>query len=309
MALDPKARYVLDLMAAANRPPLHTLSPQAARAALDLSALAGPAHNVARVEERSIAGAGADLRARFYVPDAEGPLGVLVYFHGGGWVLGDLDAVDVPCRHLANRARCLVVSVDYRLAPEHRFPSAAEDAYAAVCWVHAHAASLNVDPARIAVGGDSAGGNLAAVVALMARERGGFSLCHQVLFYPVTDHDFDNDSYRDNAEGYFLSRETMMWFWDQYVDPHQRCHPHASPLRAQSLANLPPALVITAQYDPLRDEGEAYAQRLAQAGVPVTLKRYDGMIHGFCWMPGVLEQGAHALDEAAQALVKAFYTL
>ncbi|MGE8063562.1 alpha/beta hydrolase [Pseudomonas sp. NPDC089569] len=307
MALDPKARYVLDLMAAANRPPLHTLSPQAARVALDLSALAGPAHTVARVEARNIPGASADLPARFYIPDVEGPLGVLVYFHGGGWVVGDLDAVDVPCRHLANRARCLVVSVDYRLAPEHRFPCAVQDAYAAVRWVHGQAANLNVDPTRIAVGGDSAGGNLAAVVALMARERGEFSLCHQLLFYPVTDHDFDTGSYRDNAEGYFLSRETMMWFWDQYADPQQRCHPHASPLRAENLTGLPPALVITAQYDPLRDEGEAYARRLAAAGVPVTLSRYDGMIHGFCWMPGVLEQGGRALDEAAQALAAAFY--
>ncbi len=200
-----------------------------------------------------------------------------------------------------------MVSVDYRRAPEHKFPAAADDAFLAARWVADNAASIGADAGRIAVGGDSAGGNLAAVVALMARDTGAFALRYQMLLYPVTHHAFDTPSYSENADGYFLTRDHMVWFWNHYLGgAADGRHPYASPLLADSHAGLPPALVITAQYDPLRDEGEAYAARLAEAGVAVDYVRYDGMIHGFCWMPGVLEQGARALDAAGDALRQAF---
>ncbi|QQX82834.1 alpha/beta hydrolase [Cupriavidus necator] len=307
MALDPKAKYILDLMAAAGNPPLHQRTPEQARATLAIQPLAGEPEPVASVEDCTVPAGDAALPVRIYRPEATGPLPALVYYHGGGWVIGSLDTVDVPCRRLANRAGCVVVSVDYRLAPEHKFPTAAEDAYAAARWVTANAGALGVDPARVAVGGDSAGANLAAVVALMSRDRGHFRLCHQTLLYPVTHHAFDTASYRDNGEGYFLTRDGMAWFWDHYLaDAQDGRHPYASPLLAPDHAGLPPALVITAEFDPLRDEGEAYGRRLAAAGVPVEVTRYDGMIHGFCWMPGALTQGGQALDQAADALRRAF---
>lgn len=307
MALDPKARHILDLVAAAGNPPLHQRTPEQARATLVTQPLAGEPEPVASVEDRTVPAGDAALPVRIYRPDATGPLPALVYYHGGGWVVGNLDAVDVPCRRLANRAGCVVVSVDYRLAPEHKFPTAVEDAYAAARWVTANAGALGVDPARVAVGGDSAGANLAAVVALMSRDRGHFRLCHQTLLYPITNHAFDTASYRDNGEGYYLTRDGMAWFWNHYLgDAQDGRHPYASPLLAPDHTGLPPALVITAEFDPLRDEGEAYGRQLAAAGVPVEVTRYDGMIHGFCWMPGVLAQGGQALDQAGDALRRAF---
>jgi acetyl esterase len=229
-----------------------------------------------------------------------------VFYHGGGWVIGDLEVADRPCRSLCAGAGCVVVSVDYRLAPEHRFPAAADDAYAAAQWVSAHAADLGADPARLAVGGDSAGGNLTAVVALMARDQGGPPIAFQLLIYPVAGCDLDTVSYRDNAEGYLLTRAAMEWFWGHYIpDEAARRHPYASPLSAENLAGLPPAFVVTAEYDPLRDEGEAYAERLRRAGVPVTLKRYAGMIHGFFQLAGVLDQGRQVLTDASSALREA----
>lgn len=311
MPLDPQAQAILDLMAAAGMPPLHERTPAEARQALNVAPLAGPCPDTVDAQDRTIPGAAGDLPARVYTPRQlagnDQPLPVLVYFHGGGWVIGNLDAADVPCRHLADKAGCVVVSVEYRKAPEHKFPAAPDDAYAAVQWIQAHAHELGGDPRRIAVGGDSAGGNLAAVVALKARDRGDVSLCCQVLVYPVTNHGFDTASYRDNADGYYLTRDGMAWFWNHYLaDAGDGSHPYASPLRAESLAGLPPALVITAEFDPLRDEGEAYAERLAAAGTPVTAARYDGMIHGFFWMPGVMEQGRLAIDQCAQALRQAF---
>ncbi|GMG90532.1 acetylhydrolase [Cupriavidus sp. TKC] len=311
MALDPQAKAVLDLMAAAGLPPLHERTPEEARLGLDVRPLAGPPPEVGYIQDTMIVGTAGAIPARIYVPtghsEADGCLPALVYFHGGGWVIGNLDAADVPCRHLASKAGCVVVSVEYRKAPEHKFPAAADDAYAAVKWLKANADTLNVDATRIAVGGDSAGGNLAAVVALMARDRGDFSICHQMLVYPVTNHGFETGSYRDNAEGYFLTRDGMAWFWNHYLaEEADGEHPYASPLRAGNLAGLPPALVITAEFDPLRDEGEAYAARLADAGVPVLATRYDGMIHGFFWMPGVMAQAGKAFDQCAQALRKAF---
>ncbi|MBU8919354.1 alpha/beta hydrolase [Bacillus sp. FJAT-29953] len=304
--IDPQAWFILKQLESAGAPPMERLTPELARMG-DFSLLAGAPEEVAKVENRTIPVPGGEIPVRIYTPAGEGPFPALVYYHGGGWVIGNLDTVDVPCRMLANRAGCVVVSVDYRLAPEHKFPTAAEDSYAAAKWVAENAVSIQVDPERIAVGGDSAGGNLAAVVALMAREKGGPSFAYQMLIYPVTNHAYDTDSYRDNAEGYFLTKNTMVWFWNHYLrNEEDGQNPYASPLLAEDLSGLPPALVITAGFDPLRDEGEAYAERLKAAGVPVEATRYDGMIHGFFWMPGVLAEAHNAINQAANALKQAF---
>jgi len=232
---------------------------------------------------------------------------VLVYLHGGGWVLCSIETHDPTCRELANGAGCVVVSVGYRLAPEHRFPAPAEDCYAALEWVARNTASLGGDPARIALGGDSAGGNLTAAVTLMARDRGGPRLVHQLLVYPVLDHAFDTDSYRENADGLLLTRDMMRSFWASYLAREEDGrHPYASPLRASDLAGLPPAHVITAEYDPLRDEGEAYARRLAAAGVPCVQRRYDGMIHGFFGFTQMVDRARDAVADAARELRRGF---
>lgn len=264
---------------------------------------------VDRVEDRRIPGPAGDIPVRIYWPAAPGPLPALVCLHGGGWVIGDLDGYEGICRVIANGAGCLVVSVDYRLAPEHPFPCAPEDTYAATCWVADHAAELGADPRRIAVAGDSAGGNLAAVCALMARDRGGPDLVFQLLLYPVTDHAFDTTSYRDNGEGYFLETVTMRWYWRQYLGSGgDGADPYASPLRALDLAGLPPALIVTAGYDPLRDEGEAYGRRLRDAGIDATVSRYETMFHGFFGFARLLDAAAAANAEAFAALRAAFRT-
>jgi acetyl esterase len=303
MPLDPGLKVVLDQLAANPGPELHELPVAQARAFYDQMQLPRPEVKIAAVEDRKIAGPEGAIPVRIYRPEGRAPFPALVYFHGGGWVIGSLETHDGSCRDLANRAGCVVVSVDYRLAPEHRYPAAAEDCFAATKWVAEHAAELGVDPKRIAIGGDSAGGNLAAVVALMARDRRGPALRHQLLIYPVADADFTRASYRENAEGYLLSTKAMEWFWNHYVpEPARREEPYASPLRAKDLAGLPPAFVLTAEYDPLRDEGEAYARRLQQAGVPTKLKRYEGAIHGFFAM-GLLAQVARtAVDDAVAEL-------
>jgi acetyl esterase len=306
--LDPKAQEFLDQLAAANAPPLTDLPVAQARLAIDaLFAAQGEVEPVARVENRSIPGPAGRIPIRVYTPEGKAPFPVLVFIHGGGWVLCGLDSHDPPCRALANAVPCVVVSVDYRLAPEHRFPAAADDAYAATRWVAEHAAELGGDASRIAVGGDSAGGNLAAVVALMARDRGGPRLVHQVLVYPATDAGLDTASCHENADGYFLTRDMMVWFWNHYLCSSADVeNPYASPLRARDLRGLPPGLVITAEYDPLRDEGEAYAARLREAGVPVRMTRYAGIIHGFFGMLAVFPQARTAIGEAAAALRAAF---
>jgi acetyl esterase len=241
------------------------------------------------------------------VPHGQGPFPILVYFHGGGWVIGNLEAYDATCRALTNVAQCIVVAMEYRLAPEHKFPAAPEDCYAATRWVADNAVSLNGDPARIAIGGDSAGGNLTAVVALMARHRGGPQLTFQLLIYPVTNHSFETLSYRENGDGYLLTTDAMAWFWNHYLTHESDGkNPLASPLQADQVRDLPPALVITAEFDPLRDEGEAYAARLREADIPVTLRRYDGMIHGFFSLGHIFDQGRKAMTEAGTALRTAF---
>ncbi|HEY8491534.1 MAG TPA: alpha/beta hydrolase [Dehalococcoidia bacterium] len=308
MALDPKVKAVLDMLAAAGAPPLNTLAPEEARRLMKAGRLMPPQPDpVARVEDRTIPGPAGEIPVRVYTPAGSPPFPLVVFFHGGGWVICDLDTHDPVCRALANAAGAVVMSVDYRLAPEHRFPAAAEDAYAAVCWAGAHAAELGGDAARLAVAGDSAGGNLATVAALMVRDRGGPPLRFQALVYPVTDCNFETPSYRENAEGYMLTRDAMRWFWSHYAPGEaDAASPYASPLRAPDLRGLPPALVITAEFDPLRDEGEAYARRLQEAGVPTVLTRYDGVIHGFFTMLDILDQARQAVDQVGAALRRAF---
>lgn len=302
MALDSDTKNVLDMLESLGMRDLADLTPEEAR---NLQMTPPPAvpTRVGDVENRYIPGPDEDLAVRIYSPDGAATTGALMFFHGGGWVIGDLDSHDETCRRLCSGAGVKVIAVHYRRAPETTFPGPVEDCYAATAWVARHAAELNIDPGRIAVGGDSAGGNLAAAVALMARDRDGPQLCFQLLIYPVTAADFDTGSYRDNAEGYLLSRRAMQWFWDQYVpDLAQRREPYAAPLAAPSLAGLPPALIQTAEYDPLRDEGEAFAAALERAGIAVKSTRYDGLIHGFFGMQDAVAATRPALAEAVGAL-------
>jgi acetyl esterase len=274
------------------------------------SALRTEPEPVARVENRFVPGPAGALPVRIYWPHElpDEPLPALVYFHGGGFVICDLDSHDPTCRAITNSVGCVVVSVDYRLAPEHKFPAAAEDAYAATLWVSANATELDVDASRIAVGGDSAGGNLTASVALMARDRGGPRLVFQLMVYPVTDLTaMDNSSYRENGQDYFLTTEKMDWYRHQYLtDLTDASNPYASPLQATDFTGLPPALVITAEFDPLRDEGEDYAVRLAESGVAATVTRYDGVFHGFFALGAMLDAAKQANEEAYRALRDAF---
>ena len=304
MPLDPQARMLMDQVAASGIRPFEEASVAEARQTIMmLATAAGEPEPVAKVENRTVPGPAGDIPLRVYTPEARGPLPILVFFHGGGWVIGNLETHDAVCRLLTNRAGCVVASVDYRLAPEHPFPAAAEDAYAATQWVARSAATIGGDPARVAVGGDSAGGNLAAVVSLMARDRGGPSLVHQLLVYPVTDAPGETGSYRDNAEGYFLTAAAMRWFWNHYTGASENSlDAYACPLRATNLRGLPPALVITAEFDPLRDEGEAYAARLREAGVPVLTYRAHGHVHGSSYLTRFLPSARRAVGWTTDVL-------
>lgn len=306
MPLDPQAHAVLDALAEIGLPPPHTVSPRQARLnASQRPRAPGPA--VGDVQDRSIPGPAGGVPVRVYTPEGQGPFPVLVWFHGGGMLVGDLEAADGNARNLCVGAACLVVSVDYRLAPESKFPAAPEDCYAVTKWVAEQSASIEADARRIAVGGDSAGGNLAAAVALMARDRDGPTLAHQLLVNPMLDCDYDTASYLRNAVGYLLTRDSMIWFWNHYLrNDSDKANPYAAPLQAKDLRGLPPVLVITAEYDPLLDEGKAYARRLQEQGVPATTLGYDGMIHGFFGMSAVLDQGKKAMDDACAALLEAF---
>ncbi|WP_069804426.1 alpha/beta hydrolase [Thermogemmatispora onikobensis] len=308
MPLDPSLRAYLDGLAAMNVPPISALKPQVAREAIAAQlATAQVKEPVAHVEDRRIPGPAGEIPIRVYRPAGAGPFPLLVFFHGGGWVICNLDTHDGLCRSLANGAGCVVVSVDYRLAPEHKFPAAPEDCYAATRWVAEHAAELNGDARRLAVGGDSAGGNLTAVVTHLAREQGGPPLVFQLLIYPATDFTADTPSRRENGQGYNLTLDDMLWFANQYLNsPEEVRNPLVSPMLREDLRGLPPALVITAEYDPLRDEGERYGERLREAGVPVTIHRYEGMIHGFLTPPIPLRQAQDAIAECCQALRQAF---
>ncbi len=309
MPVDPQAQALLDMLAAMNVPPMHTQTVEEVRASYDaMSQFRGTQEEVHTVENRTLPGPAGEIPARIYTPEGAGPFPVLVYFHGGGWTIGTLDSHDGVCRALTNQVQCIIVSVDYRLAPEHKFPAAVEDAYAATVWVAQNAASIHGNPERIAVGGDSAGGNLAAVVSQMARDKDGPKLVYQLLIYPATDYFIPGTaSIHENAAGYFLTLDSIIWFWNQYATSEEDAHnPMMVPLQAKDFHNLPPALVITAEYDPLRDEGEMYAAKLQEAGVTVTSTRYNGMIHGFFSMSSFMDQSKVAIAEAAAALRAAF---
>jgi acetyl esterase len=312
MPLDAQTQAVVDSIAASGAPPMHELPiAQARQAQLKrVAAMGGEPEPVAHIENREIPGSRGTIPVRVYSPKGKGPFPLLVFFHGGGWVLGSLDSHDRLCRSLTNAAGCVTVAVQYRLAPEHKFPAGLEDCYAATQWVAAHAASINGDATRIAVGGDSAGGNLATVVALMARDRGGPRLVYQLLIYPVTDYYLPSTrSYVENADGYFLTRDFMIWSWNHYLQSEADAkHPYVSPLQAPDLSGLPPALVQTVEFDPLRDEGEQYVARLREAGVPVAHTRYHQTSHSFLLMGGVIDQAKTAIAEGAAGLRAAFGT-
>ena len=304
MPLDPEAKELLERRAGV--PGQHEVSPQEARAMTDaLPYQPGPA--VAEVIEAQAPSPHGAVPLVLYRPDAPGPLPVCLWLHGGGWVVGSRTSNDAICRALANAAQAIIVYVDYRLAPEHKFPTAFDDSYAAALWAAENAASFGGDPSRLAVAGASAGGNLAAAVALRARDEGAPRIACQCLVYPVTDTDFERPSYRENRDGYGLSYDTMRYFWDCYLSGGaDAANPYAVPMRAADLSGLPPALILTAEYDPLRDEGEAYAERLSAAGVPARLSRYDGMIHAFFNAGLPFTRTWNAIEEAAGELRKAF---
>lgn len=310
MPLNPETRAFLDSLAQMGRPPLNELEPAQAREQYSNGArlLSHEKEPLAQVEDLTIKGPVGEIPIRIYRPAVAAALPILMYFHGGGWVVGDLEVEDSVCRTLAKQADCIVVSVDYRKAPEHKFPAAPEDAYAATIWVAENAALIKGDRTRIGVGGESAGGNLAAAVTLMARDRGGPSLVYQLLFDPVTQYGFDTESYRQYGKDYLLTTDIMVWFWNHYLPtPLEGKNPYASPLLAENLSNLPPASIITAEFDPLRDEAEAYGDRLRQAGVPVKISRYQGEIHAFTTRAKICPQGLESLAEASSALKAAFY--
>jgi len=309
MPLDHDAEILIKMIQEANRPTFESVGAVAAR---DLymagrKALSPDPMPIAETRDVAIPGSGGPIPARLYRSAKNGTLPVLVFLHGGGWVVGNIDSHEAMCRHLANRAECAVLSVDYRMGPEHKFPAAVEDCFAATVWTAGNAAALGVDPGRLAVGGDSAGGNLAAVVSLLARDKRAPRISCQILIYPATDAAMRHDSVARYAEGYVLTRATMRWFYEQYLrTPDDAADWRVSPLLAPDLSRLPPAYVLTAGYDPLCDEGDAYAARLAAAGVPVTHRRFPGQVHGFVTNGRVIRAAETALDEAAAALKAAW---
>lgn len=295
------------MLRAANLPPYEQSSPEDARARMDMiGMLESPAEPVSVVRDFTIAGPQQELPLRLYSSTSlkhMGPQPALVYFHGGGWVIGSITSHDRLCRAIANAAACIVISVGYRLAPEHKFPAAVLDCEAGFRYIATHAAELGVDPNRIAVGGDSAGGNLAAVVAVRARDSGGVQPKAQLLIYPATGHGIETASRKRFAEGHLLTSGTMRWFADHYLrDTNDAYRPEASPRLVEDLSGLPSAYVLTAEYDPLCDEGEEYAHLLHEAAVPVTLRRFGGMIHGFIQLTAVAPVTRTAIDEVSDWL-------
>jgi acetyl esterase len=312
MPFDHQVRIYADQLASAGAPPRHTLSPdvvrQAEAADLLLEQEQVIPEPVARVENKAFASSGTRIPIRVYTPDGADPFPIVVYFHGGGWVLCNLDTHDQICRSVANGAGCVVVAVDYRLAPEHRFPAAPEDCYAATQWVAERIEQLNGDTTHLAVAGDSAGGNLAAVVAQMARDRGGPAVSFQCLLYPITDLRMASASYVENANAPFLTRDDMIWFRSHYLrDAQDITNPLASPVLAEDLRGLPPAMVVTAEYDPLRDEGEVYGERLQAAGGKVIVRRQDGLPHGFLGLDRVSDRARQAKVSTILALRHALH--
>jgi acetyl esterase len=310
MPLDAQAEAWLKDVAESGLQPLNEMTVDEARAAYaavvtDCGLRAEP---LADVSDHTIAGSEGNIPVRIYTPEGSGPFPMLVYFHGGGWVLGGLEAVHGVCTALANRAHAMVLSVDYRLAPEHPFPAAVNDCYAATKWAADNAPLINGDAERIAVAGDDAGGGLAAVISLLAREGGSPSLMFQLLLYPITNVNFATSSYEKYGQGYFLTINLMKWFQRHYLTSERAGHDwRASPMRAPDLSGLPPAHVITAELDPLRDEAEAYAARLRSSGVETTVKRYDGQIHAFATtLAGVIDEGRLVIGEVGMRLRQVF---
>jgi acetyl esterase len=301
--LDPQVRFFLDQLKELGAPPVSEQTPEEARAGFaTLAAVAGPPEDEAPTEDRNVPGPVGDIPVRVYRPESDQALPLVVYFHGGGFVIGDIATHDTVCQRLATGVPAVVVSVDYRLGPEHPFPAAVEDCDAATEWASAHGAELGGDPARLAVAGDSAGGNLAAVVTRHARDGGGPPIAFQLLVYPCTDLTRSLPSHIENGTGLLLDTDTMTWFTENYLGDADPRQPDASPLLADDLSGLPPALVVTAEFDPLRDEGEAYAERLRQAGVSATASRYDGMIHAFYGMDSIFDAAKRATAETVTAL-------
>jgi acetyl esterase len=311
MPLHPQVKELMDRRAALGFPDNRDVTPDEARAnaRTGKEAIPAVAEPVGEITERTIPGPIGDIPIRIYRPVSNRPHSLIMLFHGGGWVIGDVDSEDSTSRGLVNRVNAVLVSVDYRMAPEVRFPGAPEDCYAATGWAVEHADELGVDASNLAVAGTSAGGNLSAAVALMARDRGGPSIKHQVLFCPVIDYSFDRSSYIENAEGYGLTRDGMIWFWDQYLGPDNEANghnPYASPIRADDLSGLPDATVISAEYDPLLDEAADYAAALKAAGNDVTYTEYPGMTHGFNGSFGLIDAAVKACTEASNRILASF---
>lgn len=304
MALDPQAQVIIDMMASSGFS-FAGADPVALRDQMSMTNMPSPIA-LASITDRTIPGPAGEIPVRIYRPSDEAGLPVTVFFHGGGWVIGDLESHDHCCRTIASKAECVVVAVDYRLAPEAKFPAAIDDAWAATEWVATHADELGVDAGRLAVAGDSAGGNLAAVVSNISRDHEHVEIIKQALIYPVTDGNCDRPSMTDNAEGYFLTRDAMDWFHDHYtVTEADLADPRYSPILAD-LAGAPSAVVVTAGYDPLRDQGNEYAARLIEAGVDVDHVEYEGMFHGFFSMDAAIDMASEAQDQVAAALKDAF---
>ena len=306
MALDTATRRLLEQLAEWDGKPLHECTVHEARSlGSKLAELAGPAPEMARVDEYNIGGPDGRATLRVLVP-IQNPHGVMVYYHGGGWVISSIDEYDTVARKLAERTSCAVVLVEYRLAPEHRYPTAVDDSYAALEWVGKQLSDIAGHEVPLMVAGDSAGGNLAAVMAIRARDRSGPPIALQLLIYPVTDADFDRPSYTDPQNDLFVTRDAMIWSWHHYLpESSRRTEPDASPWRTEDLSGLPPAVILTAEHDVLRDEGEAYAERLQQADVPTDLQRYTGQMHGFftlLMLPGS-ELGFQQVVKAVKACI------
>ena len=301
MPLDPQAEALLKQFEEAGAPPFEAMTPAQGRvAALAFKDLGGEPEEVSRVDHLFISGPTADIPVWVYRPDGEGtgPLPGLIYFHGSGWVVGNIAVCDSFSRSLANRTGCVVIAVNYQKAPEHKFPVPLDDCYAATQWAFDNASELGLDETRIGVIGDSAGGNLAAAVTLRARDENGPKLAYQVLAYPAVQYGWDTPSSLANAEGYLLQRASMEYFWTHYVnDPRDGTNPYCSPLAAPDHSGLPPAYIVCAEFDPLCDDGRNYAEKLRASGVPVEFQLYEGMIHAFMWMAGVLDQSKVLIDE------------
>jgi acetyl esterase len=308
MALDAQAKAFLESIASTGAPALSTMTPEQGRAFFgQMHALGGEVEEVAKVENHVIQVADGEFKVRVYTPEGTGPFPLFIYYHGGGYVVGDVDLVDRLSRTITNAAQVIVVSVDYRLAPEHKYPVPVNDGYAAVEWAYNNAGHFNGDASRIAVGGDSAGGNLAAVTSLKAKQEKGPHITAQVLLYPVTDFACESESYNENGTDYNLTTLDMIWFRDHYLSSATEIEDvYVSPLRSNNLADLPQALIITAQFDPLRDDGARYAEKLKQYGNQVEYQCYEGMIHGFAWFAGVLDQGKAVITHVSHYLKQAF---